>query len=154
MTYFFRIVLFCLCLFNEVTSLIYKAHAINGRPRLARFRLNTFQDDDDFSYDRGIVRRNTKKVDGRESLPFSVTCWGSESSKSDVGTFLLDSSTSCGDLLDLNGELFTVTKVSFLYKFERGKFRVFKKKLDVTVASGVWLQQINEESAETGNFLQ
>ena len=108
-------------------------------------------DDIEFSYEKGYTYRKKKNVfkqgDDRESLPFVVTMSESEEM---IGTYLLDATTSCGDLLDLRGKIFEVKKVAFLYRYESGGFRVFKKKLGVDVAKAAWLQ------TENGNdtFLQ
>ena len=109
-------------------------------------------DDIEFSYEKGFIYKKKKNVfkqgDNRESLPFVVTMAESEEM---IGTYLLDATTSCGDLLDLRGKIFEVKKVAFLYRYESGGFRVFKKKLGVDVAKAAWLQ--NEENSDD-TFLQ
>jgi len=97
-----------------------------------------------------------KKSDNRDSLPFVVTYdEGGKGSKVEIGTYRLDASTACGDLLDLGGRLFEVRKVSFLYKYESGGFRVFKKKLDVSAAKASWVGGAGATGAEGGEtYLQ
>ena len=97
-----------------------------------------------------------KKSDNRDSLPFVVTYdEGGKGSKVEIGTYRLDASTACGDLLDLGGRLFEVRKVSFLYKYEAGGFRVFKKKLDVSAAKASWVGGAGATGAEGGEtYLQ
>ena len=101
-----------------------------------------FSSQEGFTYKRkkgGDASTAFKKADNRDSLPFVVTFDEGKGKLMEIGTFLLDASTACGDLLDLGGRLFEVQKVSFLYKYESGGFRVFKKKLDVSTAKASWV---------------
>ena len=101
-------------------------------------------DEIEFTFEKGFLYKKKKdsgfkKSDNRDSLPFTVTFDdGKSGTRTEIGTYLLDSTTNCGDLLDLGGRLFEVKKVSFLYKYESGGFRVFKKKLDVAAAKASW----------------
>lgn len=83
-----------------------------------------------------IIDNRRNKADNRESLPFSVVeivKKGKDNELNDIGTYLLDSTTSCGDILELGDKgVFKVKRVRFLYNYVNGKFRVFKKKIDVT----------------------
>mmetsp|Transcript_6994 Transcript_6994/g.11676 ORF Transcript_6994/g.11676 Transcript_6994/m.11676 type:complete len:162 (+) Transcript_6994:54-539(+) len=75
-----------------------------------------------------------RKGDGRETLPFVVVEVGSQ--QGEVGTFTLDSSTSCGDILELGDKgVYKVKRVRFLYKYDGRKYKVFKKKLDAVALS-------------------
>ena len=109
-------------------------------------------DDIEFSYEKGFIYKKKKnlfkKGDNRESLPFVVTMSDSEEM---IGTYILDATTSCGDLLDLRGKIFEVKRVAFLYRYESGGFRVFKKKLGVDLAKATWLQP---ENGGNDTFLQ
>ena len=101
-------------------------------------------DEIEFTFEKGFLYKKKKdsgfkKSDNRDSLPFIVTFDdGKSGTRTEIGTYLLDSTTNCGDFLDLGGRLFEVKKVSFLYKYESGGFRVFKKKLDVAAAKASW----------------
>lgn len=83
-----------------------------------------------------IIDNRKNKADNRESLPFSVVeivKKGKDNGTKEIGTYLLDSTTSCGDILELGDKgVFKVKRVRFLYNYVNGKFRVFKKKIDVT----------------------
>jgi hypothetical protein len=86
-----------------------------------------------FTVKKNAKNNGPKKVDNRDELPFEIL----EESDQHIclGTFALDKGTSCGDLIDLGSRgIWRVKKVRFLYKFRQGKFRVFKKKLDVQPA--------------------
>lgn len=96
-----------------------------------------------------------KRTDNRNALPYVVLAPLSDvrkdsssgsSSAADrtdliqVGTFMLDPTTACGDYLDLgNGRLFRINRVIFLYKYKEGSYEVFKKKLEVSAANIPWL---------------
>lgn len=114
-------------------------------------------DDDDveFMYETGFTKRKKgagwKKTDNRDSLPFVVSSNSADGKRNEIGTYLLDSSTGCGDILDLRGNIFLVQRVSYLYKYESGGFRVFKKKLDVTVTKASWSDTSTEDNQR---FLQ
>lgn len=110
----------------------------------------------DFDFETGFVvkkRKNGewKKSDGRDKLPFQVfaeqdlpkeesqNAKGSKKAQTnflDIGTYYLDSSTSCGDLLDLGPKKgrWLVNRVKFLYEWRNGRYNVIKKKLDVVAA--------------------
>lgn len=109
----------------------------------------------EFMYETGFTKRKRsggwKKTDNRDSLPFVVSSKNGDGKLSEIGTFLLDSSTGCGDLLDLSGSMFMVQRVSYLYKYESGGFRVFKKKLDVTSTKASWSDTATEDNQR---FLQ
>lgn len=115
------------------------------------------RDDDEieFMYETGFTKRKKgagwKKTDNRDSLPFVVSSNTADGKRSEIGTYLLDSSTGCGDLLDLSGKMFLVQRVSYLYKYESGGFRVFKKKLDVTATKTSWSDVTTENNQ---GFLQ
>ena len=88
-----------------------------------------------------IDYRSVKGTDNRESLPFVVIEIGGTKQK-EIGTYLLDSTTSCGDVLELGEKgIFKVKRVRYLYKYEAGKFRVFKKKLDTTSIKSISYEQ-------------
>mmetsp|Transcript_28822 Transcript_28822/g.41073 ORF Transcript_28822/g.41073 Transcript_28822/m.41073 type:complete len:107 (+) Transcript_28822:331-651(+) len=62
-------------------------------------------------------------------MPFTV-CQIDQSCE--IGTFLLDSSTACGDILELGQHgLFKVKRVIFSYKYDGHKHRLVRKKLEV-----------------------
>lgn len=89
----------------------------------------------------GSIRKKNggSNYDDRNSLPYSVFFIRDENLKSPVGTYMLDATVTSGDILDLGDKgVYTVKRVSFLYKYTRGGFRVFKKKIDVTSASVGW----------------
>lgn len=114
------------------------------------------EDELEFMYETGFTKRKKgaswKKTDNRDSLPFVVSANSSDGKLKLVGTYLLDSSTGCGDLLDLSGNIFLVQRVSYLYKYESGGFRVFKKKLDVTSTKASWSDAVTPENDQ--QFLQ
>lgn len=88
-------------------------------------------------------RRNSKQKlgDNRDYLPFTVV-QADTAISNEIGTYLLEPSTSSGDFLDLGSKgLYKVNKVVFLYKFDNGRFRVYKKKLEVTNAQAPWQQE-------------
>lgn len=80
------------------------------------------------------MKKNNKAYppDNRNSMPFDVF----DEENTQVGTFLLDPSTGCGDLLDLgNSGVMKVKSVAFLYKYRERKFCVVRKKLNVKMLS-------------------
>eukprot|EP01035_Chromulina_nebulosa_P020983 gene20983-27192_t len=99
-----------------------------------------------------IVRKKSHGYrDNRESLPYSIFYISEETSKAIIGTYSLDSSTACGDLLDLGkAGTFKVKRVSFLYKYTKFGFQVFRKRIDVTKGniSGI------DDSINSKEFLQ
>ena len=119
--------------------------------------LSSDESDDEleFMYETGFTKRKRgsgwKKTDNRDSLPFVVSSNTVDGKRSEIGTYLLDASTGCGDLLDLKGSIFLVQRVSYLYKYESGGFRVFKKKLDVTSTKTSWSDTPTEDNQR---FLQ
>lgn len=129
--------------------------------RRSTHRLVISKDDSDeeeleFMYETGFTKRKKgaswKKTDNRDSLPFVVSANAADGKLTLVGTYLLDASTGCGDLLDLSGNIFLVQRVSYLYKYESGGFRVFKKKLDVTSTKASWSDAVTSEANQ--QFLQ
>lgn len=77
-----------------------------------------------------------KRSDNRDFLPFVVV---EDSIKAELGTFLLEPSTSCGDFLDLGFRgIFKVNRVAFVYKYDGGQFRVFRKRLEVEQTQAPW----------------
>ena len=114
------------------------------------------EDELEFMYETGFTKRKKgaswKKTDNRDSLPFVVSSNSNDGKLREIGTYLLDSSTGCGDLLDLSGNIFLVNRVSYLYKYESGGFRVFKKKLDVTSTKASWSDSVVADNNQ--QFLQ
>jgi hypothetical protein len=114
------------------------------------------EDELEFMYETGFTKRKKgaswKKTDNRDSLPFVVSSNTNDGKLKEIGTYLLDSSTGCGDLLDLSGNIFLVNRVSYLYKYESGGFRVFKKKLDVTSTKASWSDSVVADKNQ--QFLQ
>ena len=114
------------------------------------------EDELEFMYETGFTKRKKgagwKKTDNRDSLPFVVSSNSNDGKLKEIGTYLLDSSTGCGDLLDLSGNIFLVNRVSYLYKYESGGFRVFKKKLDVTSTKASWSDSVVADKNQ--QFLQ
>lgn len=106
-----------------------------------------------------IIAENDKKrveIDRRDLLPFTILCKSGENSRP-LGTYILDSSTACGDVLELGGKgVFRVQKVYFLYKFDCNRYRVFKKKLEVTMVKNARAEQEFSRSYPSieNNFLQ
>jgi hypothetical protein len=116
-------------------------------------------DDSEFSYETGFVKKNKKdsggwkRVDNRDALPFVITSFDNGKS-SILGTFLLDATTACGDLLDLGGNIYEVKKVTFLYKYSSGGFRVFKKKLDVLLTKAAWKNNEDGKNDDQTSYFQ
>lgn len=114
------------------------------------------EDELEFMYETGFTKRKKgaawKKADNRDSLPFVVSAKSADGVQKPVGTYLLDASTGCGDILDLGGNIFLVQRVSYLYKYEQGGFRVFKKKLDVTSTKASWSDAVSSDVNQ--QFLQ
>lgn len=54
--------------------------------------------------------------------------------------------TGCGDTIDLSGKIYIVSCVSYLYKYESGGFKVFKKKLKVEKAKTSYSDVANEDA--------
>ena len=48
---------------------------------------------------------------------------------------MLPSSTACGDIVQVGDFTFKVKKVRFFYKYDGGKFKVVRKKIEVTSTS-------------------
>ncbi len=93
---------------------------------------------DDEVFTEGVVYKKTlkskKPTDNRDQLPFQIFSNpdGPPHQPMELGTFLLDSSTGCGDYVDLGVRgMYKVRSVTFRYKFNEGKFNVISKKLDV-----------------------
>merc|ERR1712070_1228661 len=97
----------------------------------------------DFQYTEGTVCRVTKngvlkKRNTKDSLPFRVFEIDTEK---EIGTYKLDGSTSCGDILQLPNassessyaeKRFEVQRVTLVYKYKSNGFQVFMKKIHVT----------------------
>jgi hypothetical protein len=142
---------------SSLTSNHLLLHRLRGSARrLVISRDDSDEDELEFMYETGFTKRKKgtswKKADNRDSLPFVVSANTSDGKLTPIGTYLLDSSTGCGDLLDLSGNIFLVQRVSYLYKYESGGFRVFKKKLDVTSTKASWSDAITPENDQ--QFLQ
>lgn len=111
---------------------------------------------DDGNMDRQILplgntikKNKSSSFDNRESLPYSIFMLKDELSKRNLGSYQLDMTTSCGDLVDLGDKgVYKVKRVAFLYKYTKQGFAVFKKKLDVVKANVSW------DSKTTDSFLQ
>ena len=103
-------------------------------------------DDDeffDFQYIEGKVCRVTKNGtlktrNTKDTLPFRVLEMDTDK---EIGTYKLDGSTSCGDILQLPAistecsfeeKRFEVKRVTLLYKYKSNGFQVFMKKIHVT----------------------
>jgi hypothetical protein len=74
-------------------------------------------------------------ADGRDTLPYTIFLLKEKSSseKMEIGTCLLDPSTSCGDFVVHKDVEYKVCRVTFIYKYgSRGAFDVVRKKIDVT----------------------
>lgn len=115
-------------------------HLSNLKLRLNPLKIIKSDDGDDnegmeMDFMTGLTRRKDRKSwrkpDNRDSLPFIITAKTDDGKSFDIGTFLMDPTTSCGDTIDLSGNIYTVSAVSFLYTYESGGYRVFKKKLKV-----------------------
>jgi hypothetical protein len=94
-------------------------------------------------------------VDDRNSLPYAVYSIQDELQKSIIGTYMLDAAVTSGDILDLGIKgLYTVKRISFLYKYTRNGFRVYQKKIDV-VASNSWIaKDFSESDRKANKFFQ
>lgn len=100
------------------------------------------------AYDMG---KNTRAaVDNRDSLPYVVMKAGArENEEEELGTYLLDPSTGCGDILELGDKgVFQVKNVKFLYKFNGKDFIVVKKKAMAKQLKNPWKRSavINEDA--------
>jgi hypothetical protein len=142
---------------SSLTSQHLLQHRLCGSTRrLVISKDDSDEDELEFMYETGFTKRKKgaswKKTDNRDSLPFVVSANTADGKLTPVGTYLLDSSTGCGDLLDLSGNIFLVQRVSYLYKYESGGFRVFKKKLDVTSTKASWSDTVTPENGQ--QFLQ
>lgn len=97
--------------------------------------------DDLHQHDRdflpGIVqKKNGVKSDNRDNLPYSIFFIVDDDNKKHIGTYRLDATITSGDVLDLGlTGMYTVKRISFLYKYTKSGFKVFKKKIDVTMLS-------------------
>ena len=118
--------------------------------------LNSNQNNDNtgFTYDIGYIKtkkdKSNRKFDDRDKLSFVITLNEDESNAAALGTYLLEPTTSCGDLLDLGGKIFIVRRVSFLYRHEAGGLKVFKKKLNVVPAKAPW----QDDARSVNTYLQ
>lgn len=82
-----------------------------------------------------VYNKKGKILDNRDSLPYVVYS-DPEMKTVGLGTYMLDASTNCGDLLDLGTKgVWKVNKVSFLYEYRLGRLIVVKKKLHVKKSS-------------------
>lgn len=82
------------------------------------------------------VDTSTGPRDGRDKLPFTIYLLKDKTSKEpvrEVGTFLLDPTTSCGDFIELGVDSeFVVRRVTFVYRHGTRGLEVIRKKIDVT----------------------
>ena len=87
-------------------------------------------------------RRNKQKnKDKRDYLPFDI--YSDFDHKSLLGSYLLDSTTACGDYVDLGKQgVYSVKRVIFVYRYEHGALTVFKKKLHL-------IPQVDKSSSKT-----
>jgi hypothetical protein len=78
-----------------------------------------------------MKKNKSKKSDNRDTIPFEI--YKENDMKSKMGCYLLDSSTACGDLVDLGIKgIYSVKKVTYVYRYQHGSLRVCKKKLVLT----------------------
>lgn len=99
------------------------------------FSDGVFESDGNDNIETGLIIRKNKvrKGDRRDMLPFEI--YMSTDENNCMGSYLLDASTACGDLVDLGQKgIFVVKRVIFVYKFTQGALRVCKKKLHLTSA--------------------
>ena len=84
------------------------------------------------TYSKKKLKKNSDK---RDLLPFDIYLEINSDIK--IGSFMLDSSTACGDIVDLGSKgIYNVKKVTFLYRYESDGLRVFKKKLHLNSMKG------------------
>lgn len=94
---------------------------------------------------------DSSSIDNREKLPFVITHMA-EKSEIDLGTYLLDPNTACGDTIELGEKgIFKVKKVRFFYKYNGRNYVVFKKKIE---AKRVKSYPKMIDPSVTGNILQ
>lgn len=115
-----------------------------------KLQLFNLEDDNINFFDNSdeIVNSNAEKIgltyskkklkrinDKRDLLPFDI--YLEKDSDVKIGSFMLDSSTACGDIVDLGIKgIYNVKKVTFLYRYESSGFRVFRKKLHLSNMKG------------------
>lgn len=126
----------CICLALIVflgfdsKSMSFKLRIIQPRHSLSIY--NIFSDDvfnsNADSDDLGFIKRKGKK--NRDALPYEVYITD-KNNKNILGTFYLDPSTACGDILQVKENTFLVERVTYVYKYQNRRHRVFLKKLDV-----------------------
>jgi hypothetical protein len=72
----------------------------------------------------------------RDRLPFTMYLLKEKdgNDRKEVGTFYLDSTTSCGDFIqDKDNNEYKVRRITFVYKYSpNNKLQVVRKKMDVT----------------------
>jgi len=140
--------LFSPLLRNEIISKSLKATSSD----VSNFGMSNSNEDSGDDITLGMVRRKngiTKRVDNRDSLPYAVFNLVNEKTKTNIGTYRLDSTTSCGDILDLGSAgVFSVKKVRYLYKFTKGGFRVCSKKLDVISTTAPWHEDASSDQSK------
>lgn len=84
------------------------------------------------TYSKKKLKKNN---DRRDLLPFDIYLEMNSDIK--IGSFMLDSSTACGDIVDLGSKgIYNVKKVTFLYRYESGGLKVFRKKLHLNNMKG------------------
>lgn len=74
-------------------------------------------------------------ADRRDLLPYTLYLLNDKVSKSpinEIGTLYLDSTTQCGDYIELQGAEYVVRRVTFVYKYGSRGLQVVRKKIDVT----------------------
>ena len=136
MKYIFIIIIL---IFHRCYSLLNVGMHERSRPK---FALTAERANDvkffDFEYSEGVVKAKKhngeyKVKDKRDSLPFDVFLEGNGEQKKQLGTFMLDSTCSTGDLVVLLESTYLVKRVTFVYKWEPSPqgLKVIRKKLDV-----------------------
>ena len=82
------------------------------------------------------------QLDNRDSLPFVIYELDgklkSESDKRKIGSYILDKSTNCGDILQIDGCVYSVERVTYVYRYQGKKHVVYLKKLDVTKIKSIY----------------
>ena len=137
-----KIYLFMICIMYFAQSFLLRNVIVN---HLKKYRhvyitaLNINSDDKNLEMGSNLSYKPAKKnvSDNRDFMPFIA--YDIDQDNYEIGTFLLDSSTACGDILDLGSKgIFKVKKVIFLYKFDGRNYRVIKKKLEVISTTTHW----------------
>lgn len=120
--------------YTNKQPIVYSVLKLSNDNIYDNFSDGVFESDrDKDSIETGLtIRRNKiKKGDRRDMLPFEIYILNDETTS--LGSYLLDSTTACGDLVDLGTKgVFVVKRVIFVYKYTQGALRVFKKKLHLS----------------------